>query len=66
MKMKTTFLASILVATMGVANAASVSLIYTGSNAIDDDGAIRANSGDVLSFDLVMDFSDRITVGGRF
>ncbi|MFK8014668.1 MAG: hypothetical protein AB8G17_04455 [Gammaproteobacteria bacterium] len=66
MNKKKIFLASILMAAMGVANAASVSLIYTGNNAIDEDGAIRANSGDVLSFDLVMDFGHQITLGGGF
>ncbi|MFK8016595.1 MAG: VPLPA-CTERM sorting domain-containing protein [Gammaproteobacteria bacterium] len=55
-----------LMGLMASANAASVSLIYTGGNDIDDDGAILAAGGDVLSFDLVMDFTDRITLGGGF
>ncbi|MFK8014667.1 MAG: VPLPA-CTERM sorting domain-containing protein, partial [Gammaproteobacteria bacterium] len=48
------------------AQAASVSVVYTGSNDVGDDGAVMGVPGEVLTFDLVMDFSDRITLGGGF
>ncbi len=62
-------LAAIMLASVGVAaNAASVSLVYTGGNDIDVDGLVLALAvvGDTLTFDLVMDFSDQPTLGGGF
>ncbi|MFK7888400.1 MAG: VPLPA-CTERM sorting domain-containing protein [Gammaproteobacteria bacterium] len=59
-------LSAILLASMSAANAASASLIYMGTNDLDDDGAVVAAVGDILSFDLVMDFSSQITIGGGF
>ncbi|MEO1575670.1 MAG: VPLPA-CTERM sorting domain-containing protein [Pseudomonadota bacterium] len=58
---------ALLVFTGGV-QAASLSLIYTGDIAVADDGAILATNGDLLTFDLIMDFSGpgEITLGGGF
>lgn len=62
--------AAALMGVMATANAASVSLVYTAGSTIDeaiaDDGAILANSGDMLTFELVMDFTDIPTLGGGF
>ncbi|MFK7888399.1 MAG: VPLPA-CTERM sorting domain-containing protein [Gammaproteobacteria bacterium] len=66
MKIKKILLAIALSASLTAAHAASVSLVYTGANDIDDDGAILAAAGDTLTFDLVMDFTDQITLGGGF
>ncbi|MFK8017311.1 MAG: VPLPA-CTERM sorting domain-containing protein [Gammaproteobacteria bacterium] len=60
------FATAALLATGASANAVSISLIYLGANNLDDDGAIPAQAGDVLEFDLVMDFTSRPTIGGGF
>ncbi|MFK7888398.1 MAG: VPLPA-CTERM sorting domain-containing protein [Gammaproteobacteria bacterium] len=66
MNLKKMVIAVALAASMSAANAVNVALTYTGSNAIDDDGAILATVGDILTFDLTLDFSYRITTGGGF
>lgn len=60
--------AAALMGMMASANAASLSLVYTGDNMIADDGAIMAANGDMLTFELIMDFSGdgEITLGGGF
>lgn len=65
-KLKTvlTFLAVSCVVT--TANAASMSFVYTGSNHTDNDGSVLASVGDLMAFDIVMDFTDDPTVGGWY
>ena len=46
------------------AQAASITLVYQGDNEVADDGAILVNDGDVLTFELIADFSDTPTLGG--
>lgn len=46
--------------------AASVSLVYTGDNAVNDMGELTATQGDILTFDILWDFSDAPTIGGGF
>ncbi|MEM6640000.1 MAG: VPLPA-CTERM sorting domain-containing protein [Pseudomonadota bacterium] len=60
--------AAALTGVMATANAASLSLVYTGDNEVDTDGAILALAGDSLTFDLIMDFSGdgEATLGGGF
>lgn len=48
------------------AYAASLNFIYTGANAVDENGNPIASINDVLTFDLVMDFTDEATLGGIF
>ncbi|MEO1575152.1 MAG: hypothetical protein AAFU65_09355, partial [Pseudomonadota bacterium] len=45
-----------------------MALQYTGSNTIAPDGAILARTGDLITLDLVMDFSgdNEATLGGAF
>jgi hypothetical protein len=67
--------AAALMGVMASANAASLSLVYTGENAVVD-GVVQAEAGDALTFDLIMDFSgmqmigdsmqSEITLGGGF
>ncbi|MFK7886460.1 MAG: VPLPA-CTERM sorting domain-containing protein [Gammaproteobacteria bacterium] len=59
--------AAALMGVMASANAASMSLMYTGDNQMID-GVIQAEGGDALTFDLIMDFSGdgEITLGGGF
>jgi len=66
MKLQTIFATAILFAMSVSANAVSISLVYLGANNLDDDGAILAQAGDVLEFDLVMDFTSHPTIGGGF
>ncbi len=47
------------------ANAASISLIYTGDRPISD-GFIDAPPGTILTFEVLMDFTDLPTFGGGF
>lgn len=58
--------AAALMGVMASANAASISLVYTGGASLgtDTDGAALAAVGDVLSFDIVADFTDQPTIGG--
>ncbi|MEO1575675.1 MAG: VPLPA-CTERM sorting domain-containing protein [Pseudomonadota bacterium] len=42
------------------------SVVYTGDNTVDTDGTIIAQAGDVLTFDVILDFAPRVTVGGSF
>lgn len=64
--------AAIVALCMSSAHAVSLSLVYTGGSSVDEprpadgDGAILANNGDVLTFELIMDFSDWPTIGGGF
>ena len=46
------------------AQAASVTLAYQGDNEVASDGAIFVSDGDVLTFEIVVDFSDTPTLGG--
>ena len=48
------------------AHAATFSVVYTGGNNVDPDGAIIAQAGDILTFDVILDFAPRVTVGGSF
>lgn len=72
MSIKKVIGAAALMGFMASANAASLSLVYTGGSTIQDpiadDGAILVNDGDMLTFDLIMDFSGdgEITLGGGF
>lgn len=61
-------LSTILLACCGRAHAASLALQYTGSHTIARDGAIIASVGDLITLDLVMDFSGigETTIGGSF
>lgn len=57
----------ILLGTMAVGSqAASLSLVYTGASPVNDDDAIIAQVNDILTFDIVMDFTDEPTIGGGF
>ncbi len=60
--------AAALMGLMASANAASISLVYTGANDTDGTGAVIAAIGDVVTFDVVMDFSGdgERTLGGGF
>lgn len=58
--------AAALMGMMASANAASLSLVYTGDADTAADGAILVQSGDSVTFDLIMDFSDDPTIGGGF
>lgn len=66
MKRARVFFAMVSLLWMANANALSVSLIYTGGNDVNDSGAIVAQGGDTLLFDLVMDFTENPTLGGGF
>ncbi len=66
MKLVRIFASSLALLAMASANAASISMVYTGANNIDNSGAIVAQTGDVLLFDLLMDFGQEITLGGGF
>ncbi len=46
--------------------AARLSLIYTGSGNLNNDGALIAAAGDLVSFEVWMDFTDNPTIGGGF
>jgi len=48
------------------ANAASVALVYVGDNPHDSAGALFATPGDILTFDVIWDFTDAPTIGGSF
>ncbi len=48
------------------ANALSVSLAYTGDNAVTAAGVVLAGQGDELRFDIVADFRDHPTIGGGY
>ena len=48
------------------ANAASLSFVYTGDNDVDSDGTVVAAVNDLLTFDIVMDFTDDPTIGGGY
>ena len=56
--------ATALMGMMATASASSVSLVYTGDNMIDADGAILSEVADTLTFDLIIDFSDVVPVPG--
>lgn len=66
MQLRMMVIALFLAAAQVGANAASLSLNYTGSNALADDGAVLARYGDLLTFELIMDFSEEPTIGGPF
>jgi hypothetical protein len=67
MNMITKTFCGMLLGAMAVgSHAASLSLVYTGANPIDDDNAVVAQINDVLTFDIVMDFTDDPTIGGGF
>lgn len=55
-----------LLCAAAAANAASLSFVYTGDNNVDNDGHIVASVGDLIDFDIVMDFTDEPTIGGGF
>lgn len=46
--------------------AITFSVIYTGDNDVDPDGTIIAAAGDLLTFDVILDFAPRLTIGGGF
>ena len=48
------------------ANTIDISLVYVGGNATDENGVVLAETGDSLSFDLVLDATARPTLGGGF
>lgn len=56
--------AAALTALMASANAASLSLVYSGDNDVSAGGVIQAQVGDALAFDLIMDFSGMQLIGG--
>ncbi len=64
MKVNRYFSVLALLCTSLCANAASLSLLYTGDNALDEDGAVLATAGEVLLFELRMDFSGTQVLGG--
>ncbi len=47
------------------ANAASISLNYVGEADVVD-GAVQVFVGDIVTFDVLMDFTDEPTIGGGF
>ena len=51
---------------MSATQAATVSLVYTGANDVNGNGAIVVQVGDVLTFDIWFDFVDNPTIGGAF
>lgn len=57
---------SLLAGLTGRANAASISIVYVGTNEVDPGGKVLADTGDLLVFDMVMDFTDHPTIGGGF
>ena len=60
-------LATLVVALIAIsANAASLSFVYTGDNDVDSDGTVVAAVNDLLTFDIVMDFTDDPTIGGGY
>lgn len=48
------------------AHAASLNLIYTGDNALNENGDVFAVAGDILAFDIVLDFTEQPTLGNAF
>ncbi|MFK8014599.1 MAG: VPLPA-CTERM sorting domain-containing protein [Gammaproteobacteria bacterium] len=69
MKLKTILGAVALMGTMASANAASLSLIYTGGATGGSDGSVvNVAANDVITFDLMMDFSGpgETTLGGGY
>ena len=67
MKTKTRLCAAFLLAAcVSNTNAASLTLNYTGDNDVDASGAVIAQEGDLLTFELHMDFSDEPILGGGF
>lgn len=52
--------------TNATANTVDIYLVYVGDNALDENGVVLAQSGDSLAFDLVMDATNRPTLGGGF
>ena len=60
--------AALLLICVASTNAASIFLTYTGNNDVAGDGAVIVASGDVLQFDIIMDFSGsgEAVLGGGF
>ncbi len=63
MKIRQYLAVIVLLGTALCTHAASLSLLYAGDNALDQDGAVIATTGDVLLFELRMDFSGTQIVG---
>ncbi|MFK8017492.1 MAG: hypothetical protein AB8G17_18860 [Gammaproteobacteria bacterium] len=68
MKIQIGFLVTLMAFYANAVQAANMSLVYTGAGEVAEDGAVLVQNGDVVTFDIVADFSGpgEITIGGFF